>query len=187
MLYHVDIMSKMKKKLILGISASIAAHKLPAMVEELTGDYDIQVVMTQNSRQFVSPIALEVLSKREVKVDTFNGKHTQVDHVEFVLGADLFVVAPASTNLIGKYANGIADDILTTMLMVMPTEKVIICPAMNENMYSNPIVRANIQKLKAYGVKEVEPVECLLASGKIGNGGLAPLEHIKIAIENELN
>ncbi|MFV0555826.1 MAG: flavoprotein [Lactovum sp.] len=174
----------MKKNILLGITASIAAHKLPSIVEKLREDYNIYVVMTENACQFVSPLTLEVLSQNKVKISLYSGEQTKVDHVELAQNTDLILIAPASTNLIGKYANGIADNLLTSILMVANPKKVILCPAMNDNMYQHPIVQENLQKLKRFSVKEIEPIDCLLASGKRGKGGLAPFEIIKSGIDD---
>ncbi len=177
----------MKRKIIIGISASIAAHKMTSLVEMLTEKYNVQVVLSANAKQFVSPITLEALSKNKVLSETFEGDHTIVHHVSAVAESDLVVIVPASASTIGKYANGIGNDILSTVLLVADPNKVLIAPAMNDAMYLNPIVQANINRLKQFGVKEIMPIEAKLANGKCGIGCLPPLAQIAKEIDNRLN
>lgn len=171
------------KKLLLGISGSVAAHKTSILVEQLASVYEVKVVLTDSASKFVSPLALEILSKNNVHIDVFDSFDNRITHVEDANEADLIVVAPASANTIGKMANGIADNMLTALLMVADPTKVVLCPAMNENMYLNKRVQNNIEVLKGDGVHVVEPIECLLASGDIGIGGLATNQTILETIE----
>lgn len=168
----------MKKKLLLGISGSIAAHKTTALVEELAKDYEVKVFITESASKFVSPLALEILSKNNVHKDVFDSFDDRITHVYEAEECDLFLVAPASANTIGKMAGGIADNMLTAALMVADPEKIVICPAMNNNMYYNKRVQNNLRVLKQDGVKIIDPIECTLASGKIGIGGLVPIANI---------
>lgn len=173
------------KKIIFGISGSVASHKTTILVEQLAKEYEVKVVLTSSASKFVSPLALEILSKNDVHIDVFDSFDKRITHVEDANEADLIVVCPASANTIGKMANGIADNMLTALLMVASPEKVVLCPAMNDKMYTNKRVQANLKILKTDGVHEVEPVECMLASGEIGVGGLAPNSQI-ISKVNEL-
>lgn len=168
----------MKKKLLFGISGSVAAHKTSVLIEELASEYEVKVLITESASKFVSPLTLEILSKNNVHVDVFDSFDNRITHVEDANEADLFVVAPASANTIGKMANGIADNMLTASLMVADPSKVVLCPAMNDKMYLNKRVQANLETLKEDGVHVIEPVECVLASGDIGIGGLATNETI---------
>lgn len=166
------------KNLLLGISGSVAAHKTSILLEALATEYNVKVILTESASKFVSPLALEILSKNNVHIDVFDSFDSRITHVEDANEADLIVVAPASANTIGKMANGIADNMLTATLMVANPQKVVLCPAMNENMYLNKRVQNNIKVLKEDGVNVIEPIECLLASGDIGIGGLASNETI---------
>lgn len=161
------------KNLLLGISGSIAAHKTTILVEELAKEYNVKVLLTASASKFVSPLSLELLSKNNVHIEVFDSFDQRITHVEDANDADLIVVAPASANTIGKMANGIADNMLTASLMVADPNKVVLCPAMNENMYLNKRVQNNLEVLKSDGVHVIEPIECLLASGDVGIGGLA--------------
>ncbi len=176
----------MKKKLLLGISGSIAAHKTTTLVEKLAVDFEVQVFITKSAAQFVSPLTLEILSKNNVYIDVFDSEGTSVTHVKEAEECDLFIVAPASANTIGKMAGGIADNMLTCALMVADPKKVILCPAMNDNMFLNKRVQNNIEVLKQDGVRIIDPIPCLLASGKEGVGGLATNEQIIDVISKEL-
>lgn len=174
------------KRLLIGVSGSIAAHKATRIVEELSHEYEVHVVLTKSASEFVSPLTLKLLSKNEVYIEVFDGDHDEVTHIELVRNSDLILIAPASANTIGKYAAGIGDNMLTSALFVADPSKVIIAPAMNEKMYLNPIVQRNINTLKEFGVKEIPPVECLLANGDYGLGGLAPLEELKKVIRENI-
>ncbi|WOO87139.1 flavoprotein [Mollicutes bacterium LVI A0039] len=176
----------MKKKILLAVCGSVAAHKTTMLVEELTVEYDVQVVMTKSASKFVSPLTLEILSKKNVHIDVFDSFDHRITHVQDALDADVIVVAPASANSIAKIAHGIADNMLTAMLLVANPNKVLICPAMNDNMYTNKRFQSNLQVLKADGYTEVPPVECMLASGEMGIGGLAPNNHIITRVEEKL-
>ncbi|WOO89627.1 flavoprotein [Mollicutes bacterium LVI A0078] len=173
----------MKKKLLVGVSGSIAAHKTTRLVEELAKDYDVKVVLTKSASKFVSELSLELLSKHKVHVDVFDSYDDRVTHVEDAKEADLVLIVPASANTIGKIANGIADNMLTASVMVAKPNKVVLCPAMNDNMYTNKRVQANLQILKEDGMHIIDPIECTLTSGDIGIGGLAEdktiLEYVK--------
>ena len=131
---------------------------------------DVEVLMTQNATQFINPITFESLTGHKCLVDTFDRNFQySVEHVALAKRADVVLVAPASANVIGKIANGIADDMLTTTIMACPCKK-IVSPAMNHNMYHNPIVQDNIEKLKHFGYEIITPATGMLANGDIGDG-----------------
>lgn len=160
-------------KIIVGITGSIAAYKTANIVSLLKKQHcDVHVVMTKSATKFISPITFEVLSQNKVFVDMFlDDNHTQVDHINLSKDADAFLVAPASYNIIGKIANGIADDMLTTMVSAY-TGQIYYASAMNTNMYENPIFKKNCAKLKALGHQFISPKEGILACGDEGNGKL---------------
>ena len=162
------------KNIIVGITGGIAAYKACEIVSHLTREgANVDVVMTQNATQFITPLTLETLSKNKVVVDMFEKTHhTQVEHISLAQKADLFLIAPATANILGKVANGIADDMLSTTIMATRAP-VVFAPAMNNNMYTNAIVQDNINKLKKFGYHFVEPTEGNLACGYKAVGKLA--------------
>lgn len=150
------------KTVVLAISGSIAAYKMANVARMLLKQHcDVEVLMTQNATQFINPITFESLTGHKCLVDTFDRNFQySVEHVALAKRADVVLVAPASANVIGKIANGIADDMLTTTVMACPCKK-IVSPAMNHNMYHNPIVQDNIEKLKHFGYEIItRPREC---------------------------
>ena len=159
------------KTVVLAISGSIAAYKMANVVRMLLKQHcDVEVLMTQNATQFINPITFESLTGHKCLVDTFDRNFQySVEHVALAKRADVVLVAPASANVIGKIANGIADDMLTTTVMACPCKK-IVSPAMNHNMYHNPIVQDNIEKLKHFGYEIITPATGMLANGDIGDG-----------------
>lgn len=159
------------KTVVLAISGSIAAYKMANVARMLLKQHcDVEVLMTQNATQFINPITFESLTGHKCLVDTFDRNFQySVEHVALAKRADVVLVAPASANVIGKIANGIADDMLTTTVMACPCKK-IVSPAMNHNMYHNPIVQDNIEKLKHFGYKIITPATGMLANGDIGDG-----------------
>lgn len=181
------------KTVVLGVSGSIAAYKsanLARMLKKLGAD--VHVLMTNNAANFINPITFETLTQNKCLMDTFDRNFQySVEHVSIAKKADVVMIAPASANVIGKIANGIADDMLTTTVMACPCKK-IISPAMNHNMFHNPIVQENINKLKHYGYEIVEPGHGMLANGDIGDGRMPDedilLEYIlrEIAFEKDL-
>jgi phosphopantothenoylcysteine decarboxylase/phosphopantothenate--cysteine ligase len=173
------------KTVVLGVSGSIAAYKIANLASALVKLHaDVHVIMTQNATNFINPITFETLTNNKCLVDTFDRNFQyNVEHVSLAKRADVFMVAPASANVIGKIANGIADDMLTTTVMAT-TGKVIIAPAMNTNMYKNPIVQRNIQTLKDLNYKFIEPESGRLACGDIGAGKLASPD---VIVENVMN
>lgn len=181
------------KTVVLGVSGSIAAYKsanLARMLKKLGAD--VHVLMTNNAANFINPITFETLTQNKCLMDTFDRNFQySVEHVAIATKADVVMIAPASANVIGKIANGIADDMLTTTVMACPCKK-IISPAMNHNMFHNPIVQENINKLRHYGYEIVEPGHGMLANGDIGDGRMPDedilLEYIlrEIAFEKDL-
>lgn len=159
------------KTVVLGVTGSIAAYKIANLASMLVKKgANVHVIMTKNATNFIHPITFESLTGNKCLVDTFDRNFEfQVEHVSLAKQADIFMVAPASANVIGKIANGIADDMLTTTIMAAKCHK-IISPAMNTNMFENPIVQDNIAKLKAFGYKIIEPASGYLACGDTGAG-----------------
>lgn len=161
------------KTVLLGVTGSIAVYKICNLARMLTKlGADVHVAMTPNSLNFVHPLTFETLVQNKCLIDTFDRNFQySVEHVAIAKKADVVMIAPASANVIGKIANGIADDMLTTTVMACTCPK-IIAPAMNHNMYHNPIVKDNIEKLKKFGYEIAEPVTGMLANRDIGDGKL---------------
>lgn len=176
------------KNIVLGVSGGIAAYKSCTLVREFVKrGANVDVVMTANATQFVTPLTMETLSNNPVSVDMFaTHDHRDVEHVSLAKKADLFVVAPATANVVGKYANGIADDMLTTTLMAT-NAPVVICPAMNVNMYNSAAYRANVATLKKRGVYFVDAESGFLACGDVGQGRLAEPKEIVVSCERILS
>lgn len=171
-----------KKFIVVGVSGGIAAFKACQLVSDLSKKYDVQVIMTKNACNFVNPITFETLTKKKCLVDTFDRNFEfKVEHISVAKACDVFVVVPATANVIAKFANGIADDMLSTTMLACNKPR-IICPAMNVNMYENPATQKNLETLKNYGYKIVEPGVGYLACGDEAKGRLADLEDIKEAI-----
>lgn len=167
------------KTVLLAVTGSIAAYKIANLASMLkkTG-CDVHVTMTENATNFINPITFETLTGNKCLVDTFDRNFQfNVEHVSIAKKADVVMVAPASANVIGKIANGIADDMLTTTVMACRCP-VILAPAMNTNMFKNPIVQDNIEKLKRFGYEVIEPDKGYLACGDVGEG--------KMPSENDL-
>lgn len=161
------------KTILLGVSGSIAVYKICNLARMLTKlGADVHVAMTENSTNFVHPLTFETLTQHKCLIDTFDRNFEySVEHVSIAKKADVVMIAPASANVIGKIANGIADDMLTTTVTACTCKK-IIAPAMNHNMFHNPIVLDNIEKLKKFGYEIIEPVKGMLANRDIGDGKL---------------
>ena len=176
----------MPYNIILGVTGSIAAYKATEIVSKLkTLGHDITVIMTTSAQQFITPLTFRTLSKNQVLTHLFEDITNDPLHVTLVDKADLVVIAPATANIIGKIASGIADDILTCTVMATKSP-VLIAPAMDDRMYENPVVQGNIKKLKGLGVKFIGPEQGRLASGRLGVGRLAATELILETIEREL-
>ncbi len=159
------------KCVVLGVTGSIAAYKIANLASALKKLHaDVEVIMTKNATNFINPITFETLTGHKCLVDTFDRNFSfQVEHVSIAKKADVLLVAPASANVIGKMAHGIADDMLTTTALACRCPK-IVAPAMNTNMYENPIVQDNIACLKQYGMEVITPASGYLACGDTGAG-----------------
>ncbi|SNX55600.1 bifunctional phosphopantothenoylcysteine decarboxylase/phosphopantothenate--cysteine ligase CoaBC [Thermoanaerobacterium sp. RBIITD] len=173
---------------VLGITGGIAAYKSADLVSRLVKrNINVDVIMTESATKFISPLTFESLSHNKVIVDMFESpKYWEIEHIALAEKAKVFAIVPATANIIGKIANGIADDMLTTTVMAT-NSKVIIAPAMNTNMYNNKITQENIKKLKSYGYIFVEPCEGRLACGTYGKGKLADIGIIESEILKYLN
>jgi len=159
------------KCVVLGVTGSIAAYKIANLASALVKLHaDVNVIMTKNATNFINPITFETLTGNKCLVDTFDRNFQfNVEHVALAKRADIFLVAPASANVIGKIAGGIADDMLTTTIMACKAPK-LISPAMNTNMFENPIVQDNLKKLRSYGYEVIQPASGYLACGDTGAG-----------------
>ncbi|EIT85033.1 phosphopantothenoylcysteine decarboxylase/phosphopantothenate/cysteine ligase [Fictibacillus macauensis ZFHKF-1] len=172
------------KKILLCVTGGIAAYKAATIASQLyQRGYEVKVAMTASSQAFITPLTLQTLSRNEVYTDTFEERNPEVvAHIDLADWADVVVVAPATANVIGKLANGIADDVVTTTLLATQAP-VMIAPAMNVNMYQHKAVQQNLEKLAQFGCRFIEPNEGLLACGYVGKGRLAEPEEIIAAIE----
>ncbi|NFS27449.1 bifunctional phosphopantothenoylcysteine decarboxylase/phosphopantothenate--cysteine ligase CoaBC [Clostridium botulinum] len=175
----------MKKCVVLGVSGGIAVYKALEIVSLLRKqDIEVRVIMTKSATEFVTPLSFQSLSQNMVIYDMFSEpKAWEIQHISLAEKADVFLVAPATANIIGKVANGIADDMLSTTIMATKA-KVIFAPAMNTHMYENPIVQANIEKLKTLGYEFIEPASGRLACGDIGKG---KLEDPKVIVDRVIS
>lgn len=169
----------MQKNILLCVSGGIAVYKAVALTSKLVqAGFQVKVIMTKSAREFVNPLSFQVMSKNDVFFDTFDEKDSRViAHIDLADWADLVLVAPATANIIGKLANGIADDMVTTTLLATEAP-VWIAPAMNVHMYDHPAVKRNIDILYADGVRFIEPSEGYLACGYVGRGRLEEPEKI---------
>ena len=177
----------MKKTIILGVSGGIAIYKSCEIVSRFVKlGYDVRVVMTKNATEFVTPLTFETLSNNRVVVETFDkSREFEVEHVSYARLASAYVIAPATANVIGKLAEGIADDFLTTTLMAAKAP-VFVCPAMNTNMYESQAVTENMAKLKSRGFHFIDAVEGRLACGDVGKGKMAEPVDIVSIVDNFL-
>lgn len=175
------------KNIVIGMTGGIACYKVCELITHLVREgANVEVVMTKNATEFITPLTIETLSKHKVITDMFEKKsHVEVEHISLARKADLIVVVPATANILGKVANGIADDMLSTTIMATPA-KVVFAPAMNNEMYNNAIVQDNIAKLKDYGYYFINPIEGNLACGYKAVGKLANKNTIIENIENLL-
>lgn len=175
------------KTVVLGVTGSIAAYKIAGLASRLVKKHaDVHVIMTENATNFINPITFETLTGNKCLVDTFDRNFQfNVEHVALAKRADVMMIAPASANVIGKIANGIADDMLTTTVMACKAEK-FLSPAMNTNMFENPIVQDNLRKLKAFGYAVIEPDNGYLACGDTGAGKMPSEEVLEQYILREI-
>ena len=167
------------KKIVIGVTGSIAAYKIAGLCSMLKKKKaDVTVIMTQNATNFINPITFETLTGNKCQIDTFDRNFQyDVEHVELAKAAEVFLVAPASANVIAKAAHGIADDMLTTTLLAATCPK-LFAPAMNTRMYQNPITQDNLQILKKYGMKVITPASGYLACGDTGEGKMPEVEEL---------
>jgi len=178
----------MKKKILLGVCGGIAAYKVADVIQKLKRrkKYEIKVVMTENSKCFITPLTLETLSGNPVYSELFVlPKEWEITHISLAKWADLLLIIPATANIIGKTVSGIADDLLSTVIMAI-TSPVLFAPAMNKNMWKNLILRENVKRLKKIGYHFIEPISGILANGEEGIGHLALLGKIVEEIEKRL-
>lgn len=175
------------KSIIIGVSGGIAAYKTAYLVSALSKtEADVNVIMTDNACEFISPLVFETLTGNKCYVDTFDRNFKfDVEHISLAKKADIFMIAPATANVIAKIANGIADDMLTTTFLASKCKK-IVSPAMNTAMFENQITQDNIAKLKKYGIGVVEPQNGLLACGDTGAGKMPEPDFLFDVIEREI-
>ena len=173
------MMADGKKNVLLAVSGSIAAYKACDIARAFVKEgVSVTVTLTPNGAKFVTPVTFETLTNSKCLIDTFDRNFKfEVEHIAAAKAADVCLIAPASADIIGKIANGIADDMATTTIMAATCPK-LIAPAMNTAMYDNPIVQENLAKLVRYGYKIITPDTVLLACGDVGRGKLAPVETI---------
>ena len=176
------------KDVILGITGSIAAYKAADIANLLVkNNINVHVIMTNAAAKFITPLTFQTLTKNRVYTDLFEGfEDTDVRHISLAQKSSCCVIAPATANIIGKIASGIADDMLSTVVMAVRNKPVIICPAMNTAMYENAVTQGNIAKLRSLGYQFVEPRESVLACGDLGKGALANKDIIIAAIKKAI-
>ncbi len=167
------------KRITLGVTGSIAAYKAADLISQLVKyGAEVQVVMTQGATQFISPLTLQVLSRRPVSVNLWEeGKNSQPSHIELADSSDLLLVAPITAHVMAEFAHGLAPDLLTSVYLAT-RGPVLLCPAMNGKMYEHAATQANLKTLRARGHAIVEPAEGMLACGYEGLGKLAPVDEI---------
>lgn len=172
-----------KKKILLAVSGGIAAYKAAPVASKLyQSGYEVKVILTESAQKFITPLTFQTLTRQAVYTDTFEEKEPAVvSHIDIADWADLVLIAPATANVIGKLANGIADDMLSTTLLATKAD-VLIAPAMNVNMFNHPAVKKNMETLAGFGWRFIEPNEGLLACGWIGKGRLAEPEELIDAV-----
>ena len=173
--------------IVVGVTGGIACYKAVELVRLLVkAGFDVRVIMTRGALEFVTPLTFQTLSGHPVATETFDlTQESQIGHIHLADSADVFVIAPATANVIGKMAGGIADDLLTTVLMATQAP-VLIAPAMNIHMYENPILQENLRKLRRIGYHILEPAEGYLACGYEGKGRLPDPEKITEEVERLL-
>ncbi|MDD2476457.1 MAG: bifunctional phosphopantothenoylcysteine decarboxylase/phosphopantothenate--cysteine ligase CoaBC [Dysgonamonadaceae bacterium] len=175
------------KNVLIGVSGGIACYKTIEIVNQLKKDgYNVNVIMTKAAQEFVRPLTFQAMSGNVVVTDMFEPANWDMKHIELAKNADIFAVVPATANIIGKIASGIADDMLSTTLMVAKCP-ILIAPAMNTAMYENAFVQANLQKLTSNGYIVLKTQDGLLACGDEGKGKLLPFEDILKEIKDILN
>jgi phosphopantothenoylcysteine decarboxylase/phosphopantothenate--cysteine ligase len=178
---------KNKKTVVVGVTGGIAVYKALDVISRLKKeDIDVHVIMTEHATKFVNPISFQSLSQNMVVVDMFaEPKAWEIQHISLAKKADLMLIVPATVNVLGKVACGIADDMLSTTIMATKAP-VVFAPAANTNMFLNPIVQDNIKKLKQYGYEFIEPDSGRLACGDVGSGKLADTKLISDVVISRL-
>jgi phosphopantothenoylcysteine decarboxylase/phosphopantothenoylcysteine decarboxylase/phosphopantothenate--cysteine ligase len=172
----------------LGVTGSIAAYKAADLIGILTRDgFRVDVIMTRGAEAFLTPLTFQTLSKRRVYTDVFQEDDpSEVKHIELARKADLLLIAPATADVIGKIANGLADDMLTSAVLAVRGIPRLLAPAMNTRMYENPAVQENLERLRGFGFEIIPPKESLLACGEFGRGALADVDTIAKTVEERL-
>ncbi|MDR0875189.1 MAG: bifunctional phosphopantothenoylcysteine decarboxylase/phosphopantothenate--cysteine ligase CoaBC [Clostridiales Family XIII bacterium] len=162
-------------RILLGVTGGIAAYKAADLASRLLKEgFAVDVVMTKNAAEFVRPLTFQTITRSPVYTDSFAPiEDYSVEHISLAKRADLVLIAPATANVIGKIAGGIGDDLLTTVLLAAHAKPSVICPAMNTQMWENPVVQENLARLRARGWKVIEPGSGALACGDEGTGRLA--------------
>ncbi len=180
-------MNNNTKSVLLCVSGGIACYKIPNLASILIKKgYDVNVIMTENATNFITQNTFEALTHNKCIVDTFDRNHSwEIEHISLAKKSDIVMIAPATANIIGKIANGIADDMLTTTVLACKCP-IYIAPAMNSNMYENTIVQDNLLKLKKFGYKIISPIYGHLACGENGNGKMPEPSELYQYIEKEL-
>jgi len=175
------------KNILIGVAGGIAAYKTPNLVSMLVKQgYNVDVILTKNAMNFITPNTFEALTKNRCITDTFDRFHSfEIEHISLAEKADVVMIAPCTANVIGKIANGIADDMLTTTVMACKKAKKFIVPAMNTNMYENPIVQDNMKKLQNYDYEIIEASSGRLACGAVGKGKMPEPKDLYKYIERE--
>lgn len=175
------------KNILIGVTGGIAAYKSANIISKLKKKgYNVKVIMTENATKIITPLTLETLSKNRVYIDMWDEKpHFEVEHISLAEWADVVLIAPATYNIVGKVANGIADDMLSTVISAS-VKPVYFALAMNVNMYNNPILKENVEKLKKYGYKFIEADEGFLACNTNAKGRLKDENEIISIIENDM-
>ncbi|HID32614.1 MAG TPA: bifunctional phosphopantothenoylcysteine decarboxylase/phosphopantothenate--cysteine ligase CoaBC, partial [bacterium (Candidatus Stahlbacteria)] len=175
-----------KKRVVIGVSSSIAIYRTLDLIRELKKEgHNLWIIMTENATRLVTPIMFQALSGNPVYYETFQTKEFRIGHIELAQKGDLLAIVPATANIIGKLASGVADDLLTTLALAFSGPKVI-APAMNDQMWQNPVVQRNCRVLKGFGYEFIGPIYGTLATGKVGIGHIAPVELIYLRIKSLL-
>lgn len=175
------------KKILLGVTSGIACYKALDLTSQLTKKgYNVTVMMSDNAKKLISPSLFQTISKNKVYYKNFENDEIDVYHIELIKNNDLVVIVPATLNIIGKLANGIADDFISTCLSASNPDKTLIFPAMNTRMYTNPVNNHNMKKLKEFGYNIIEADSGILACGDNGIGKLPKIEKIIESIEYQL-
>ena len=176
------------KNILLGVTGSVAVYKAADLANQLTKlGYNVDVLMTESAQKFVTPLTFQSVTHNKVYIDMFDEiTPSEVKHIALAKKADLCLIAPATANIIGKLAGGIADDFLSTVMMAVKGKPIYLAPAMNTNMYENPALQENLEKLKSRGFRIIEPRESLLACGDLGKGAMQEPAEIIARIREDL-